>query len=116
MTTKIGLRGAEFYAFHGYYPEEQKAGNTFIIDIEVEIKTFDSLDDNIKDTINYEELYSICKSEMAKTQKLLETVVLNIITQIKEKYSNVIKGEVRLEKVAPQMGGKIEKAFVEMGF
>jgi len=116
MITKVGLKGAEFYAFHGYYPQEQKAGNTFIIDIEVEIKSFDSTDDNINDTINYEELYAICKSEMAVTQKLLETVVLNIIQKIKTNYSNVIKGEVRLEKQAPQMGGKIAKAFVEMKF
>lgn len=116
MITKVGLKGAEFYAFHGYYLEEQKAGNKFIIDIEVEIKSFDSMDDNINDTINYEELYAICKAEMTVTQKLLETVVLNIIQKIKSDYSNVLKGVVKLEKLSPQMGGKIEKAFVEMKF
>jgi len=116
MITKVGLKGAEFYAFHGYYPEERKAGNTFVVDVEVEIKSFDSLDDNINDTINYEALFALVKEEMQKTQKLLETVVLNIVNKIKTDYPTVLKGEVRLEKIGPQMGGKIEKAFVEMEF
>lgn len=116
MITKVGLKEVEFFAFHGYYPEERKAGNKFVIDIEVEIKSFDSLDDNIKDTINYEALFAIAKDEMQKTQKLLETVVLNIVHRIKNDYPSVIKGEVRLEKIAPQMGGKIGKAFVQMEF
>ncbi len=116
MTTKVGLKGVEFFAFHGYYPEERKAGNKFIIDIEVEIKTFDSSDDGIEDTINYEQLYEICKKEMQNTQLLLETVVYNIVSRIRENHPTVIKGQVCLEKINPQMGGKIDKAFVEMSF
>ncbi len=116
MKTTVGLRGVEFYAFHGYYEEERKAGNTFIVDLEVELKTFDSSDDNINDTVNYEKLYSICEEEMKNTQKLLETVVLNILTNIKNRYEKVISAKVKLEKLAPQLGGKVEKAVVTMTF
>ncbi len=116
MTTKVALKGAEFYAFHGYYKEEQKAGNRFVINVEVKITPFNSLEDNITDTVNYESLYTICKEEMSVPQKLLETVVLKIIEKIKKQYSNVLSGQVSLEKLQPQMGGKIEMAVITMEF
>ncbi|MFT4533331.1 MAG: dihydroneopterin aldolase [Saprospiraceae bacterium] len=116
MKTTVAIKGAEFHAFHGYYEEERKTGNTFIIDAEVELKTFDSNDDNIGDTVNYEKLFKICDSEMGKTQKLLETVVFNIITRFKAEFSNVTGGKVKMEKLGPQLGGKVAKAVVEMEF
>ena len=115
MKTTVSIEDAEFYAYHGFYPEEQLTGNTFIIDAEVSLKTFDSLDDNIGDTVNYEVLYRICKEEMQETQKLLETVVLNIINKYKD-LPNVAGGRVRLEKIGPQLGGKVGKAIIEMQF
>jgi len=116
MQTIIALRQAEFFAFHGYYPEERKTGNTFLIDAQVTIKSFDSDDDNINDTVNYETLYNICKEEMANTQKLLETVVYNILSRYKNDLHHVTSGTVRMAKVGPQLGGKVGQAVVEMSF
>lgn len=116
MKTKVAIRGAEFFAFHGYYEEERKSGNRFIIDAEVSLKTFDSNDDNINDTVNYEQLFNVCNQEMQKTQKLLETVVFNIITRIKSEYPTVVGAKVKMEKIGPQLGGKVEKAVVEMEY
>lgn len=116
MRTKIKLEGVHFYSFHGFYEEERLAGNNFIINTEVETKTFDSLDDNIKDTVNYEQLFNICKEEMARTQKLLETVALNIITRYKNELNHVTAGSVTIKKVGPQLGGKVEFAIVEQSF
>jgi len=116
MKTKVAIKGAEFYAYHGFYEEERKAGNTFIIDAEVTLKTFDSSDDNIYDTVNYESLYKICREEMEKTQKLLETVVFNIISRFRDELGNVNGAIVRIEKIAPQLGGKVEKSVVEMEY
>ena len=116
MKTIVSIKEAEFHSNHGYYEEERKAGNKFIIDAEVELKSFDSDDDNIHDTVNYEHLYNICKEEMANTQRLLETVVFNIISRVKNDLDNVTSGKVKLEKVSPQLGGKVGKAAVEMSF
>jgi len=74
------------------------------------------LDDNIADTINYEQLYTLCKEEMNKSQKLLETVVLNIINRIKNELNHSTGGKVKLSKISPQLGGKVEKAVIEMKF
>ncbi len=116
MKTKVSIKGAEFYAFHGYYEEERKAGNTFVVDAEVTLKTFDSSDDNIQDTVNYESMYHIISQEMDRTQQLLETVVYNIITRFRDELVNVSSATVRLEKMAPQLGGKVQKSVVEMEF
>jgi len=116
MKTTVSIKGAEFFAHHGFYEEERLTGNTFIIDAEVELKSFDSNDDNIHDTVNYEKIFEICASEMDNTQKLLESVVLNIITRFNSSFSNITGGKVKLEKLGPQLGGKVEKAVVEMEF
>lgn len=116
MLTTIALREIEFFAFHGYYAAEQKMGNRFLVDVWVEINDFDKLSDTIGDTINYENLFEIVKTEMEVTEKLLETVVLKIIHRIKEQYSNVICGGVRLSKLGPQLGGKVGRAEIEMKF
>lgn len=114
MKTIVALEGAEFFAFHGYYAIEQKIGHTFVIDVQVELASFDSLDDDINDTVNYEELYQICKVEMERTQKLLETVVLNILNAIQQKYPHIVDACVRMKKIGPQLGGKVEKAVITM--
>jgi dihydroneopterin aldolase len=116
MKTKVAIKGAEFYAYHGFYEEERKAGNTFIIDAEVTLKSFDSADDNIYDTVNYEQLYTITKQEMSKTQKLLETVVFNILTRFREELPSIVSATVKMEKIAPQLGGKVAKSVIEMEF
>ena len=116
MKTTVAIKGAEFFSHHGYYEEERLTGNTFIIDAEVELKSFDSNDDNIHDTVNYEKMFDICAEEMDNTQKLLETVVFNIISRFKSSFSNVTSGKVKLSKLGPQLGGKVEKAVVEMEF
>lgn len=116
MKTTVSIKGAEFFAHHGFYEEERLTGNTFIIDAEVELKTFDSDDDNIHDTVNYEKIFQICAAEMNNTQKLLETVVFNIIGRFNSSFSNISGGKVKLEKLGPQLGGKVAKAVVEMEF
>ncbi len=116
MKTTVSIKGAEFFAFHGFYDEEQRAGNKFIVDITVSLKSFDSLDDNIEDTVNYEHLHQICKSVMSNTQRLLETVVLNIINELQTRFKNIESGSVKLEKISPQLGGKVGKAVIEMSF
>lgn len=113
MKTKIKLDEMLFYAFHGYYEEEQKIGNQFILNVDLEIDSFDEANDQIKDTVNYVDVYKICKEEMAQTQKLLETVAFRIVKKIKQ-IKHVDKASVRISKMHPKMGGPIKSATVEM--
>jgi dihydroneopterin aldolase len=115
MKTTVSLEGLEFKAFHGFYDEERKVGNTFICDVSVKLKSFDSEDDNIYDTVNYEDIYNIVSEEMKKTCKLIETVAFNIIVKIKE-LDHVVAASVKLAKLNPPLNGSVQKAVVEMQF
>ena len=84
MKTIVSLEGLEFKAYHGFYDEERKRGNRFICDVSIELKSFDSNDDNIFDTVNYEDVYAIIDEEMKKTCKLIETVAYNIIERLRQ--------------------------------
>lgn len=115
MKTTVSIEGLQFRAFHGFYDEERKRGNDFTCDVFVELKSFDSIEDNIYDTVNYEDIYDIVKEEMGNTKKLIETVAYCIITKIKE-IDNVTGGKVKLTKNNPPLKGKVDKAVVEMVF
>lgn len=115
MKTKVSLKGLKFFAYHGYYDEERKKGNDFICDVQVELKSFDALDDNIHDTVNYEDLFKIVEVEMQNTRKLLETVAYSIISKIKE-LDNVVAASVSLSKLNPPIKGQADSAVVKMEF
>jgi len=115
MKTTVSLEGLQFRAHHGFYDEERQKGNDFICDVNVEVKSYDSIDDNIFDTVNYEDVYKIVEDEMSKTKKLLETVVFNILERIKS-LDNVTGATVKLSKLNPPIGGNVEKAVVQMKY
>lgn len=115
MKTIVSLEGLEFKAYHGFYDEERKHGTRFICDISVELKSFDSIDDNIYDTVNYEDVYAIVEEEMKKTCKLIETVAYNIVERIKT-LDNVTAAKVKIAKLNPPLVGIAAKAIVEMRF
>lgn len=115
MKTKVSIEGLKFFAYHGYYDEERKQGNEFVCDVAVELKSFDSNDDNIYDTVNYEDIYAIVKDEMNKTKKLIETIAYNIVERIRD-LDNVTGATVRISKLNPPLKGEVGKASVEMKF
>lgn len=115
MKTVVSLEQLKFWAFHGVYEQERQEGNEFLCDVQVELKSFDSLDDNIHDTVNYEDIYKIVESEMTQQKRLLETVCLLIINRIKE-LDNVVAATVRIKKSNPPLGGDVKRAVVEMQF
>lgn len=109
--TEISLEGIEFYAYHGYYKEEQEIGNKYSLDIKIIIDTT-TANDELRDTIDYEKVYKIVKLEMEKKFKLLETIANNIIEEIYLKYPLIINAEVSVSKFNPPLGGICHRARV----
>ncbi|QNL51535.1 dihydroneopterin aldolase [Olivibacter sp. SDN3] len=111
---KIALTNARFFAFHGYYPEEQILGNEFFVDISCTLTDFIKTDDTLTDTLNYESLYKVAKDEMAVPKKLLETVVGNILQRIQRDFPAIDEIDVTLKKNNPPFGGDITQATVSL--
>jgi len=109
----IALEGIEFFAYHGFHSEEQKVGNKYAVDIEVESNIEQAAEnDELGDTVNYELIYKIAKKEMKKPSKLLEHIANRIIEQIFTSYPGIDKVKVAVSKFNPPIGGICKKAKV----
>lgn len=109
----IALEGMEFFAYHGYYDEEQKIGNKYAIDVAIETDLEKpAQSDKLKETINYEELYAVVAEVMSKKHRLLEHVGYEIINILKKRYTQIEKIKVVVSKFNPPIGGVCAKAKV----
>lgn len=111
----VALRDVRCHALHGFYPEEQLIGCIFMVDVEVSFKPDDDTE-NLDKTVNYEVLNNIILKEMANTQKLLETVVKNILGDVKKNYPFILTAKVGIRKMNPPMPGQIGHSFVELSY
>lgn len=110
---KIVLENMEFYAFHGCYAEERVVGATFLVTLEMEADLeAASRSDNLCDTINYEAVYQIVKSEMQQPSNLIEHVTYRIKHAVCTAFPQLTAVSVSVSKLAPPLGGKIDRATV----
>jgi dihydroneopterin aldolase len=111
----IAIEGMKFYAFHGYYPQEQLIGTEFLVDVYVEVNISKAGNsDQLSDTVNYETIYRIVKAEMSKKSKLIEHVAQRIIFKIKSFYAHIEGLKVRISKLNPPLGNPVARTFVEL--
>lgn len=111
----VALKDVKCFALHGYYPEEQLIGNHFVVDLVTEF-TPQGFDDELAQTVNYEDLNHIIIEEMKHTQKLLETVLKNIISKVIELYPFVEMVNVSMKKLNPPMPGQVGHSFVKLSY
>jgi dihydroneopterin aldolase len=114
---KVALQGVKFFAYHGFYPEEQVLGNHFIVDVSVEFAQQHHFgDDEIAHTVNYEQLFQMVDTEMRNTRKLLETVVQGIIDRAKTAYPFVALICVSIKKLNPPLPGQVDASFIQITY
>jgi dihydroneopterin aldolase len=105
----ISIEGMEFYAYHGCFSEEQLIGTWFIVDIFLETDTREAEhSDELHHTINYLEVYQLVKKEMEINSKLLEHVGRRIITSVQHQFPAVKHAKVKVRKMNPPLGGKMD--------
>lgn len=111
----VALKDVKCHALHGYYTEEQLIGTQFLVSIEVSFAAQGDTED-IQKTVNYELLNAIILEEMNKTQKMLETVVKNILNRVLDSYQFLLSAEVGIKKLYPPMPGEIHHSFVQLKY
>ncbi|BDX37339.1 7,8-dihydroneopterin aldolase [Tenuifilaceae bacterium CYCD] len=111
----IKIENMEFYAYHGCFQEEQVVGNQFLVNILVEVDTqLAQQSDKLHDTVNYQVIYNLVKEEMKVKSKLLEHVSERIVTSVHLNFPEIKRIEVKVSKMNPPMGGKIERVSVTL--
>ncbi len=78
----IYLNDLIFNGFHGVYPSEKKIGNTFKVDVRIQLTPATKTIDQLEQTIDYVEVYHLIQKIMSVPTPLLETIVSNIADQI----------------------------------
>lgn len=112
---EIQIEDMEFYAHHGHFAEERIVGNKFLINIYIETDCESAAEsDMLEDALNYQEVYEIISKEMKIKSHLLENVAGRILDALYDNLEGINKAKVKVSKMNPPLGGKIEKVSVVM--
>ena len=115
MKAEVKLEGLDFYAYHGFYVQEQQIGNHFSVDVVVHFEYTQSLEkEELTQTVDYSALCEFVQEEMIVTTKLLETLAERIIDRIFILDSSITHVEVSVSKYNPPIGGRCERARVTL--
>lgn len=113
----IHLRDMEFYGYHGVLPEETKLGQRFRASVSLAVNTKKAGEtDDLQYTVNYVEVYEICKSIIEGTPfSLIEKVAEEIASKILDTFEEKVYGcKVELVKPDPPIAGHYREVAVEI--
>jgi len=109
MQTEIQLQGLEFFSGHGLYPEENRLGNRFRVDVHLVLDVpFDPDGFEIGNTIDYAGVYAAVKVEMETICPLLESLGQRMIRRITNQFPGILCVDVAVSKANPSIGGLCE--------
>ena len=112
---QIALEGMEFFAFHGYYDEEQKIGNKYGVDLYIKTNLLAAGEsDKLQQTVNYEVLYRLVAEEMRAPARLLEHVAHRVLDRIMAELPHVRRVRINVSKFNPPLGGICHRARVTL--
>jgi dihydroneopterin aldolase len=112
----IRIENMEFYAYHGHFKEEQIVGNKFLVNLQIETDmTKPAGSDDLQDAVNYQKAYMLVKEEMQEKSHLLENIGKRILDRIFLELGGIEKIEVKVSKMNPPVGGKMDCVSITMG-
>ncbi len=112
---KIILENMEFYANHGVLQHEAELGNTFVVSLIMEVDTTRAgASDLIDDTVNYQLIYNAIRKQMEIPSRLLEHIGQRIVDKLMNKFPRIQQLSLRLSKLNPPLGGKVERVTIEL--
>lgn len=101
----IQMKGIQLYAFHGVDPQENTVGANFYIDLSLKTNFSRAAQtDNLKETVNYADVYQAIKEEMRIPSKLLEHVCERIAHRLFGDFPSIEEIDIALTKENPPMG------------
>ncbi len=106
----ITIEGMEFFSYHGCFAEEQVIGTRFVVDVSMEVNVEEACcTDNLHKTVDYQKVFALVKQQMEIKSHLLENVCWRITSSIKKQYPDILQLNVKVSKLSPPIGGKVER-------
>ncbi len=115
MKAIIELENMSFQAFHGCYDLEKVVGNRFLVDLAIEVEAGEAArEDDLSKSVNYLTVYEVVREQMGVASNILENVAARIIDALYAEFPEIMRVTVKVSKLAPPLGGKIEKVSVTL--
>jgi 7,8-dihydroneopterin aldolase/epimerase/oxygenase len=97
------LKGIVFYGYHGVFPEENRLGQKYIVDLDLRLDLSRAAHtDDVKDTVNYAEIHALVKGIVeGRPYKLIETLAEKIASAVLGTYTSIIEAAVSVTKPNP---------------
>lgn len=106
-----------FFGYHGVLPEETKLGQRFRVTVSLATDLTEAgTTDDLTKTVNYAEVYELCKEVVeGPPAKLIEVVAETIAQRILAVYSEKVSGvRVQLIKPDPPIAGHYASVAVDI--
>ncbi|PBB04896.1 MULTISPECIES: dihydroneopterin aldolase [Salimicrobium] len=113
---KIYLNSMKFYGYHGVFPEENKLGQHFTVDLqlEAELKEAASTDD-VSKSIDYGAVHEVTKEIVeGPARNLVETVAEEIAGKLFAEFAMLEACQVRVNKLHPPIPGHYDSVSIEI--
>ncbi|KAA0543689.1 dihydroneopterin aldolase [Bacillus sp. BGMRC 2118] len=113
---KIELNDMLFYGYHGVLPEETKIGQRFNVNLSLSIDlSIAGKSDNLQDTVNYAEVYTLCRDIVeGEPKKLIEAVAESICASILNSFPLIAECKIKLIKPDPPIPGYYKSVSIEL--
>ncbi|MCR8636136.1 dihydroneopterin aldolase [Paenibacillus radicis (ex Xue et al. 2023)] len=113
---KIVMTGMQFFGYHGVFPEENKLGQRYQVDVELHLPLDKpGSSDCIDDTVNYAEAYGIIKTIVEQeVYKLIEALAERIASELLQTYTSINEITVRVLKPHPPVAMFFDGVLVEI--
>ncbi|MFD1957194.1 dihydroneopterin aldolase [Paenibacillus thailandensis] len=113
---KMILTGMQFYGYHGVFPEENRLGQRFRVDLELLLDLSGaSATDELEYTVNYAELHGLVKTIVEGAPfKLIEALAGDIATKVLGAYTMVNEVTVRVTKPNPPFDVHFDGVTIEL--
>lgn len=113
MKHVVCVNGIRLYAHHGCLKEETAIGGHYIVDVEIETDFSQAAtEDDLSKTIDYVQVNSIVKEEMATPSKLIEHVGKRIVNRLKLAFSTIQAVRVKITKLSPPINGDVQSVTI----
>lgn len=110
------LKRIVFYGYHGVYPEENRLGQKYIVDLDLRLNlTRAAQSDDVNDTVNYAEIHALLKGIVEGSPvKLIETLTEKIASAVLGTYTSIIEATVSVTKPNPPFDITFDGVTVEL--
>ncbi|MGJ9460204.1 dihydroneopterin aldolase [Oceanobacillus sp. CF4.6] len=113
---KILLNNMQFYGFHGLFPEENKLGQRFNVDLELYLDLSNAgQTDNMYDSVHYGHVYNLVKEIVeGEAKNLIEAVAEEIAEKLLSSFELLEACLVKVIKPDPPIPGHYQSVAVEI--